>query len=138
MLEQTFKALADQNRLRIINLLLIRDFCVCELEVLLGLSQSNLSRHLGKLRSTGLITAKKDGQWVHYRSSTAFQSENALLFDYLQTRLSQEEPFKKDLERLNNYRQNYRQNNLTCTVISDNKEHVIQIINAEESYAKGK
>ncbi|MFW6262454.1 MAG: ArsR/SmtB family transcription factor [Thermotogota bacterium] len=134
MLEQIFKALSDENRLRIINMLLRGDFCVCELEVLLGLSQSNLSRHLTKLKSTGLIHAKKDGQWVHYTISDNFQTENALLFDFLQLKLSEDENCQIDLKRLSKY----QKNKLTCTVISDNKEHVIQMINPEESYAKGK
>jgi len=129
MLETTFKALADENRLRIINILFHGEFCVCELEVLLGLSQSNLSRHLGKLKAAELITAKKDGQWVHYTISKAFQTENPLLFDYLQLKMSEDQTFKNDLERLNNY----RKNNLTCTVITNNKEHVIQVINKEET-----
>ena len=132
MLEETFKALADENRLRILNLLFRGNFCVCELEVLLGLSQSNLSRHLSKLKSAGLITAKKDGQWVHYATSTDFQSENALLLDYLHKKLPEDALCKKDLERLNNY----RQSNLTCTVISDNKESVRRLIHLGESYAK--
>jgi len=129
MLETTFKALADENRLRSINILFHGEFCVCELEVLLGLSQSNLSRHLGKLKAAELITAKKDGQWVHYTISKAFQTENPLLFDYLQLKMSEDQTFKNDLERLNNY----RKNDLTCTVITNNKEHVIQVINKEET-----
>jgi len=133
MLEQTFKALADENRLRIINLLFHGEFCVCELEVLLGLSQSNLSRHLGKLKAADLITAEKVGQWVHYSISKEFQTKSALLFDYLQLKMSEDQTFKKDLERLNNY----RKNNLSCTVITHNKDHVIQTINTEGIYAKG-
>jgi len=134
MLETTFKALADENRLRIINILFHGEFCVCELEVLLGLSQSNLSRHLGKLKAAELITAKKDGQWVHYTISKAFQTENPLLFDYLQLKMSEDQTFKNDLERLNNY----RKNDLTCTVITNNKDYVIQMIDTEGLYAKGK
>jgi len=134
MLEQIFKALADENRLRILNLLFQGEFCVCELEVFLGLSQSNLSRHLGKLKTSGIITAKKDGQWVHYMISKQFQSENALLSEYLQKKLIEEQVFEEDIERMNNY----KKSNLTCSVIREDKEYVIQKINTEESYEKGK
>src|SRR6056297_1974414 len=100
MLEQIFKALADENRLRIINLLRYGKFCVCELEVFLDLSQSNLSRHLGKLKTSGLITSKKEGQWVHYMVSEGFESENALLFDYLQKKMPEEQVFERDTEKM--------------------------------------
>jgi len=134
MLEQIFKALADENRLRIIKLLLHGEFCVCELEIFLGLSQSNLSRHLGKLKTAGIVSAKKEGQWVHYMISEAFERENHFLFDYLQTKLNKDTIFKKDLERVNNY----KISNLSCTLIRENKEHVIKVINSEEQYAKRK
>jgi len=134
MLEQTFKALADENRLRIINLLFHGEFCVCELEVFLGLSQSNLSRHLGKLKTSGIITAEKDGQWVHYMISEVFKSENVLLFEYLQKKMRKDQVFEKDIERM----QNYKKSKLSCSVISENKEQVLEIINQEESHAKGK
>jgi ArsR family transcriptional regulator len=134
MLEQTFKALADENRLRIINLLFHGEFCVCELEVFLGLSQSNLSRHLGKLKTSGIITAEKDGQWVHYMISEVFKSENVLLFEYLQKKMRKDQVFEKDIERM----QNYKKSKLSCSVIRENKEQVLKIINQEESHAKGK
>ncbi len=45
-----FKALSDENRLRIMSLLIREELCVCEIEVILELSQSNVSRHLNKLK----------------------------------------------------------------------------------------
>ncbi len=132
MLEQIFKALADENRLRIINLLFHGEFCVCELEVFLGLSQSNLSRHLGKLKTSGMITAQKDGQWVHYMISEEFEKENPKLFEYLQAKLKKDQILKKDIERM----ENYRKSKLTCSVIRENKEKVLEIINQEESNEK--
>lgn len=65
-LADTLKALADPNRLRILHLLDGRTLCVCDLEAVLGLEQSNLSRHLAKLRQAGLVVASKRGQFVHY------------------------------------------------------------------------
>jgi len=62
----TLKALADPNRLRILNLLGDRTLCVCDLEEILGLNQSNLSRHLAKLKTAGLVSAQKRGLFMHY------------------------------------------------------------------------
>lgn len=125
MLETIFKSLADENRLRIINLLLNGTFCVCEMEVMLDISQSNLSRHLSKLKSAALISSKKDAQWVKYHLSDAFKRDHSHLFSYLNEKLSVEEYFKLDLKRLNNY----RQNKLCCNLISQDRDRVIEIVN---------
>ena len=62
------KALADQTRLRIASLVAeAGDLCACEIEVLLGVNQSNLSRHLTRLESAGVLESEKRGRWVHYR-----------------------------------------------------------------------
>ncbi|HPF17025.1 MAG TPA: metalloregulator ArsR/SmtB family transcription factor [Thermotogota bacterium] len=132
MLEEQFKALADGNRLRIINLLLNGEYCVCELEVFLGLTQSNLSRHLGKLKSSGIIDAKKDGQWVYYTISEDLKMGNPLLHQHLQTKLREDPLYQKDVERMDNY----KKNRLTCSLIRENKEQVIQIIDPECSCGK--
>jgi len=65
-LAETLKALADPNRLRVLHLLGNRTLCVCDLEEVLGLNQSNLSRHLAKLKQAGLVTASKRGLFMHY------------------------------------------------------------------------
>ncbi|HET6450728.1 MAG TPA: metalloregulator ArsR/SmtB family transcription factor, partial [Spirochaetia bacterium] len=54
------KALADTNRLRILNLLHEQTLCVCDLEAILELNQSNLSRHLSKLKQAGIVSARKE------------------------------------------------------------------------------
>lgn len=60
------KALADENRLRIMCLLRNGSRCVCEIEPILNLSQSSTSKHLIKLKQVGLIESEKKGQWVYY------------------------------------------------------------------------
>lgn len=62
-----FKALADENRIRILNLLRDGELCVCDIEAVLGIKQSNTSRHLNKLKTANLIVSKKRSQWVFYR-----------------------------------------------------------------------
>jgi ArsR family transcriptional regulator len=61
------KALADPVRLRLLNLLVGRDVCVCHLHDALGLPQPTVSRHLAYLRKAGLVSARKQGLWVYYR-----------------------------------------------------------------------
>jgi len=62
-----FKALADKTRLRILKLLEIREMCVCEIMIALGLTQPTTSHHLGILENVGLIKSRKEGKWVYYR-----------------------------------------------------------------------
>lgn len=68
------KALADENRIRILNLLKNRELCVCDIEAVLGIKQSNTSRHLNKLKMAGIIVSVKKSQWVYYRlNDSTFQ-----------------------------------------------------------------
>ena len=68
-LEDLFKALADKTRLRILALLGNNEVCVCHIHDSLGLPQPTVSRHLAYLRRTGLVDARRDGVWMHYRVS---------------------------------------------------------------------
>jgi len=61
-----FKALADENRIRILKLLMLREMCVCEIMVALTLTQPTASHHLGILEKEGVIKRRKEGKWVYY------------------------------------------------------------------------
>ncbi len=61
------KALSDRNRLRILAVVSAGETCVCDIERALGLTQSNASRHLTRLRQSGLISSRKRGLFVYYR-----------------------------------------------------------------------
>ena len=60
------KALADKNRLKILSLLLNKQYCVKSLAKKLGISESSVSQHLKKLREAGFVVGEKKGYWVHY------------------------------------------------------------------------
>ena len=60
------KALADENRFRIINLLLTHDLCVGALASRLSISKAAVSQHLQVLRKAGLVKGEKRGYWTHY------------------------------------------------------------------------
>src|SRR5580700_4469843 len=64
---ELFKAFADPVRLRLLNLLVEGEVCVCHLHEALDLPQSTVSRHLAYLRRRGLVTGRKQGLWVYYR-----------------------------------------------------------------------
>ena len=64
-----FKALGDENRLRILLMLKQRPLCVCEIHEVLNIALSTLSAHLKLMKNAGLITDKKDGRWVVYSLS---------------------------------------------------------------------
>lgn len=66
-MEILYMALADKTRLRILNLLRGGEVCVCFLVDILGESQPKISRHLASLRSAGIVEARRDGKWIHYR-----------------------------------------------------------------------
>ena len=65
-LEQLFRALADDTRLRILALLAAGEVCVCHIHGALDLPQPTVSRHLAYLRKSGLAAARREGLWMHY------------------------------------------------------------------------
>jgi ArsR family transcriptional regulator len=65
-LTRRFRALSDETRLRIIDLLRGEERCVCELTDTLGLGQSLLSFHLKALKDAGLVTDRREGRWSYY------------------------------------------------------------------------
>ena len=68
-IEDLFKALADRTRLRLISLIGDSEVCVCFLVAILKTSQPKISRHLAYLREAGIVAARREGKWMHYRLS---------------------------------------------------------------------
>jgi ArsR family transcriptional regulator len=96
-----FNALADETRLRILNLLAEGELCVCDLMKILGEPQSKVSRHLAYLRRTGLVQGRKDGLWMHYRLSRPTAKLYGMLFKTVCGCRSECSQFAKDLKALN-------------------------------------
>jgi len=124
MIESIFKVLSDENRLRILNLLFQKDLCVCEIEVILELNQSNVSRNLRLLRKNNFVETHKDAQWIHYEMSSSFIEENIELIKYLKKAFKANEVFKEDLKRLKKY-QNSRFN---CQIIGEYRTKVLEVL----------
>ena len=95
------KALSDETRLRILNLLLERECCVCEVMQALDISQSRASRNLGILQDAGFLRARRDGAWIVY--SVDWQTANryaASLAKVLRDSSISNEILAQDKERL--------------------------------------
>ena len=61
------KAMADENRLRILMFLAHGELCVCQIIEMLGLAPSTVSKHLSILHQAGLVESRKNGRWIYYR-----------------------------------------------------------------------
>jgi ArsR family transcriptional regulator len=66
-MERFFQALGDNTRLRLLNLMGDQEICVCYFVEILAQGQPKISRHLAYLRRAGIVEARRDGKWMHYR-----------------------------------------------------------------------
>lgn len=113
---QILKALADENRIRILNLLKQQELCVCEIETILEINQSNVSRHLHKLNAVHLINRKKRSQWVYYQTNQQLLDQYPFLKKIFNRELAQVKPYKDDYEKL----RKYKKSRMSCDRL-DNK-----------------
>jgi ArsR family transcriptional regulator, arsenate/arsenite/antimonite-responsive transcriptional repressor len=104
-ISEILKALSDDTRLRILNIIKEGEFCVCDIENALELNQSNASKHLNKLKSVKIINATKKAQWVYYSLNEKTLSQYNFIKKIIEENLF-EDIFIKDLENLNEYLKN--------------------------------
>src|SRR6266852_3032382 len=97
--EDYFKGLADVNRLRIINLLLRGELCGCDIQHVVGSSQSNVSRHLTYLKRSGLVADRREGYRIYYRLVENKKPEYMKLVAYLKVVLT-DKMFISDAKKL--------------------------------------
>lgn len=83
-LAETFKALSDETRLRIIKLLEQGELCVCDLVAALGMVQPKVSFHLRTLKKAKLLKDRKEGKWMHYRIDDTDMFKRLLLLSVLE------------------------------------------------------
>lgn len=114
---QIMKALGDETRIRILNLLNNGELCVCELEHLLDINQSNASRHLNKLTTANLITFEKRALYVYYNVNKELYAEFPILTEFLNKELSRLKKCQTDLERL----KTYKDSGITCEELKEGK-----------------
>lgn len=97
---KAFKALADETKLRIINLLLERECCVCEVMQALEISQSKASRGLSALYDAGFLRLRKDGLWSLYSIDKDISSYQVQLIEAVKGALRGNKIAEEDIERL--------------------------------------
>jgi len=97
-----FRALADETRLRILNLLCRRELCVCQIVEILGMGQSKVSRHLAYLRNAGLVRDRRDGLWMHYSLARPSGRLHRQAIEWLKQAENEVPMAAADLEALDN------------------------------------
>lgn len=95
------KSLSDATRLRMLNLLLQRECCVCEVMQVLEISQTRASRNLSILYHAGFLKQRKEGLWAYYSINESSPEGYAnLLLEAVQDFLKDNPEARKDLARL--------------------------------------
>ena len=99
-IDALFRALADITRLRLLNLIADREICVCYFVEILRISQPKISRHLAYLRRAGIIEARREGKWMHYRLTMPKDPAAASILRETLKHLKQKPEMRKDSSRL--------------------------------------
>jgi ArsR family transcriptional regulator, arsenate/arsenite/antimonite-responsive transcriptional repressor len=99
-LPRLFAALADRTRLRLLNLMNGREVCVCYFVEILKQSQPKISRHLAYLRSAGIVSARREGKWMHYSIERPTDAGAAAILNAALTSFATDREMQSDLSRL--------------------------------------
>ena len=99
-LDRFFRALADPTRLRLINLIAGQELCVCYLVIVIDAPQPKVSRHLAYLRQAGIVAARREGKWMHYRLTTPADGHAAAILRTTIDSLKRDKEMQRDLQRL--------------------------------------
>lgn len=95
-----FAALADRTRLRLLNLMNGREVCVCYFVEILRQSQPKISRHLAYLRRAGIVSARREGKWMHYRIERPSDPGALAILDAALASFLSDREMQSDLARL--------------------------------------
>lgn len=125
---QILKALGDETRIRIINILRSGALCVCEIEAILEITQSNSSRHLNKLMNAKLVTYYKEAKFVYYKLDEDTLGKYSFIKEILDNELESYEKLKFDYDVLIGY----RNQGLNCENVLRVKE-TIEKVNQRKS-----
>jgi ArsR family transcriptional regulator len=95
-----FAALADPTRLRLLNLMNGREVCVCYFVEILKQAQPKISRHLAYLRRAGIVGARREGKWMHYRIQRPSDVRAASILNATLNSFATDRAMQADLARL--------------------------------------
>jgi len=99
-MERFFQALGDNTRLRLLNLMGEQEICVCYFVEILKTSQPKISRHLAYLRKAGIVAARREGKWMHYRLVIPNDQAAARILRETLRHLRERPEMKRDVGRL--------------------------------------
>lgn len=111
------KALSDETRMRILSILRDGDLCVCEIEALLDINQSNASRHLNKLTNAKILDYYKIAKYVYYKLNEEIMREFPFLKEITWEQAMKLKQCREDYERL----KKYKSSNLSCEDLKEGK-----------------
>ncbi|MDP8243618.1 MAG: metalloregulator ArsR/SmtB family transcription factor [Candidatus Hinthialibacter antarcticus] len=100
LLMPILKALADENRVRILLALRGGELCACQIIELLGLAPSTVSKHLSILKNAGLVDSRKDGRWMYFELASDENAPAAGAIQYIASNIERDEQVKFDQKRL--------------------------------------
>lgn len=103
-LDRIFRALGDPTRLRLLNLMAEQEICVCYFTEVIGAPQPKISRHLAYLRKAGIVAARREGKWMHYRLAARTSPHVASILNSVLDALKQDRELRRDCQRLNRAR----------------------------------
>jgi len=104
-LVKVFKAVADENRLRILKMLQHKKMCVCELAAALGITQPSVSRHLSLMKDAGLVSDHRNGPWIDYELCEEKINQYApVIKSYLKGWINDDHKVKEDLRKIKSLR----------------------------------
>jgi ArsR family transcriptional regulator len=99
-LARLFAALADPTRLRLLHLMDGREVCVCYFVEILEQSQPKISRHLAYLRNACIVTARREGKWMHYSIERPADARAQAILDATLLSFKEDREMQMDLVRL--------------------------------------
>ena len=98
--ELFFRALADRTRLRLLNLMQTDEVCVCFFVEILKTNQPKVSRHLAYMRRAGIVAARRDGPWIHYRIVEPSDPDAARVLKETLSWLANDRDMQRERDRL--------------------------------------
>ena len=99
-MDKVLRALADKTRLRLLNLIGNDEVCVCFFVEILGESQPKISRHLAYLRRAGIVAARREGKWIHYRIVDPQNLHAARVVSEVRACLAEDKEMQRERKRL--------------------------------------
>ena len=98
--ELFFSALADRTRQRLLNLMRNGEVCVCFFADTLGTNNPKISRHLAYLKRAGLVSARREGKWMHYRITRPTDPAAIKILSAAEEMFDRDEQMKRDRQNL--------------------------------------